>query len=144
MAAKQMPEVDYVLVGFGWTGGILANELTKAGHSVVALERGQFRDTNPDFMVPAMHDELAYAVRQKLFQNAARETVTLRNNAKQTALPVRNFIAFIPGDGVGGAGTHWNGATWRSSKPISRRVRTTWRAMAPHNSAKTARPRTGA
>lgn len=113
MADKQMPEVDYVLVGFGWTAGILANELTKAGHTVVALERGQFRDTNPDFMVPAMHDELAYAVRQKLFQNPARETVTLRNNVKQTALPVRNFIAFIPGDGVGGAGTHWNGATWR-------------------------------
>ncbi|HTJ24995.1 MAG TPA: GMC family oxidoreductase [Candidatus Limnocylindria bacterium] len=113
MAAKQMPEVEYVLVGFGWTAGILANELTKAGHSVVALERGQFRDTNPDFTVPAMHDELAYAVRQKLFQDPARETVTLRNNVRQDALPVRNFIAFIPGNGVGGAGTHWNGATWR-------------------------------
>lgn len=113
MAAKRMPEAEYVLVGFGFTAAILANELTKAGHSVVALERGDYRDTNPDFMTPQIHDELAYGIRKKLFQDPARETVTFRSDVRGSALPVRNFGAFIPGNGVGGAGSHWNGVTWR-------------------------------
>ncbi|MGH6676522.1 MAG: GMC family oxidoreductase, partial [Xanthobacteraceae bacterium] len=36
-----------------------------------------------------------------------------RNNASQTALPVRNWGAFMLGNGVGGAGVHWNAETWR-------------------------------
>jgi len=35
--------VDAVIVGLGWTGGILAKELTEAGLQVVALERGYRR-----------------------------------------------------------------------------------------------------
>jgi gluconate 2-dehydrogenase alpha chain len=35
-----LPKVDAVCVGMGWAGGILAAELTKAGMSVVGLERG--------------------------------------------------------------------------------------------------------
>ena len=31
----------------------------------------------------------------------------------QTALPIRSFVSFLPGNGVGGAGVHWNGQTWR-------------------------------
>ena len=41
--AKKLPEVDVLIVGLGWTGGILAKELTAAGHKVVALERGAMR-----------------------------------------------------------------------------------------------------
>ena len=29
--AKKLPEVDVVLVGFGWTASIIAQELTEAG-----------------------------------------------------------------------------------------------------------------
>jgi gluconate 2-dehydrogenase alpha chain len=105
--------VDAVMIGVGWTGGILANELTKAGLNVVGLERGSFRDTTPDFAVPGVHDELEYGVRYKLFQDAAKETLTFRQNRSQTALPVRQFGSFLPGDGLGGAGVHWNGVTWR-------------------------------
>ena len=36
----KLKEVDVVIVGLGWTGGILAKELTEAGLKVVALERG--------------------------------------------------------------------------------------------------------
>jgi gluconate 2-dehydrogenase alpha chain len=105
--------VDAVTVGFGWTGGIIANELTKAGHSVVGLERGEYRNTTPDFAIPGVHDELAYAVRYKLLQDASKETLTFRQNRTQTALPVRQWGSFLPGDGLGGAGVHWNGVTWR-------------------------------
>ena len=56
-----------------------------------------------------MHDELAYAIRYKLFQDASRETYTARNDRSQTALPIRQFGSFLPGEGLGGAGAHWNG-----------------------------------
>ena len=46
MASKKMPPVDAVLVGFGWTGAIMGMELTGAGLKVLALERGEMRDTN--------------------------------------------------------------------------------------------------
>ncbi|MGD1065723.1 MAG: GMC family oxidoreductase [Vulcanimicrobiaceae bacterium] len=108
-----LPSVDAVMVGFGWTGAIIANELAKTGLKVVGLERGSFRNTYPDFAVPGVHDELAYALRYKLFQDASQETLTARNDRSQTALPVRQFGSFLPGDGLGGAGVHWNGVTWR-------------------------------
>ena len=47
--ATRLKEVDVVIVGLGWTGGILASELSAAGLTVVALERGGMRTTNPDF-----------------------------------------------------------------------------------------------
>jgi gluconate 2-dehydrogenase alpha chain len=111
--AKTMKHVDAVTIGVGWTGGIIARELTKAGLNVVGLERGDFRNTNPDFLTPGVHDELAYAIRNKLFQNPARDALSFRNNVRETALPIRQFGSFLPGDGLGGAGVHWNGLTWR-------------------------------
>ncbi len=40
-------------------------------------------------------------------------SVTFRNKVDQTALPVRTWGAFMLGNGVGGAGVHWNAETWR-------------------------------
>ncbi|MDB5941720.1 MAG: choline dehydrogenase and related flavoprotein-like protein [Ramlibacter sp.] len=113
MAATRLPEVDAVLLGVGLVGTMLGRELTKAGLKVVGLERGQPRATVPDFQGPHMHDELRYSVRKGIIQDTARETVTLRNSASQTALPVRRFESFLPGTGVGGAAVHWNGQTYR-------------------------------
>ena len=111
--ATRLKPVDAVTVGVGWTGGIVAAELTKAGYHVVGLERGEYRNTNPDFEVPQIHDELAYAVHHKMMQDPAKYTYTFRNNTDQSALPIRYLTGFLPGDGVGGAGVHWNGQTWR-------------------------------
>lgn len=112
MAIKKQ-NVDVVLVGFGWTASIMAQELTDAGLQVLALERGQDRDTVPDLATTHNQDELRYAKRNDLFQSPARETLTFRNSSKQTALPMRHLGSFRPGEGVGGAGVHWNGQTWR-------------------------------
>ena len=112
-AAGRMPKVDVVLVGFGWTASILAAELTEAGLEVLALERGEFRDTVPDFDTTHVQDELKYAVRRALFEKPVRETLTFRNRIDQTALPMRHLGSFLPASGVGGAGVHWNGQTWR-------------------------------
>jgi gluconate 2-dehydrogenase alpha chain len=114
MAATKKPKVDAVLVGFGWTGAIMGMELTDAGLNVLALERGEARDTVPDFAFPRITDELSYGIRGKLFQNLAKETVTVRHAPSDVAVPYRQLGSFLPGDGVGGAGVHWNGQNWRA------------------------------
>jgi gluconate 2-dehydrogenase alpha chain len=111
--ATKLKDVDVVVVGLGWTGGILSKELAEAGLKVVALERGGLPDPAKDFAVPNIRDELRYVVRHEMMQNAARDTLTIRNNPSQDALPMRRLGSFLPGEGVGGSGNHWSGHTWR-------------------------------
>lgn len=111
--AKKLPSVDAVLVGFGWTGAIMGQELTEAGLDVVAIERGGWRDTATDFAPTFIQDELRYRYRDHLFEQPARETVTFRNTMDQEALPMRRLGSFLPGTGVGGSMVHWNGQAWR-------------------------------
>jgi len=111
--ATKLKEVDVVVVGLGWTGGILGKELAEAGLKVVALERGAMRTPAKDYAVPFIRDELRYVVRHDLMQNTARDTLTIRNNPSQEALPMRRLGSFLPGEVVGGSGVHWSGHTWR-------------------------------
>ncbi|UVI30810.1 GMC family oxidoreductase [Paenibacillus spongiae] len=108
--ATKLPKTDVVIVGVGWAGGIIASELTKDGLKVVGLEKGKSRKTEDYFMV---HDELRYGVRYDLMQDLSKETVTFRSNEKMRALPMRQYGSFLIGDGLGGAGVHWNGQTYR-------------------------------
>jgi len=108
-----LKEVDAVVIGVGWTGSIMARELTKAGLNVVGLERGAKRMPSEDFTLPNVRDDLKYSSRQELFQDAQEETVSFRHSPSETALPVRRLGSFLPGTGLGGAGAHWNGLTWR-------------------------------
>ena len=73
--STKLKAADIVIVGLGWTGGILAKELADTGLSIVVLERGKPRDTNPDFMYPNVHDELKFARRHELMQDVSRETL---------------------------------------------------------------------
>jgi gluconate 2-dehydrogenase alpha chain len=102
-------KVDVAIVGVGWVCGIIAAELTRAGLTVVGLERG--RDRSVATWQP--RDELRYAIRYDMFQNTSNETQTLRHNLGETALPIRQLGAWLPGTNIGGAGVHWNGQTWR-------------------------------
>lgn len=108
--AKTLDKVDVVTVGVGWTGGIIAAECAKAGLKVVGIERGRERGTE-DYQ--RVHDEYRYAVRYELMQDLSKETITFRNKRDQQALPMRTMGSFLLGEGLGGAGTHWNGHTWR-------------------------------
>ena len=89
--ATKLKEVDVVIVGLGWTGGILAKELTEGGLKVVALERGGMRTTAQDFAVPLIRDELRFSSRHDLMQDTAKDTLTIRNNPSQEALPMRRL-----------------------------------------------------
>lgn len=109
----RLPPVDAVLVGFGWTGAIIGQQLCDEGLNVLALERGVWRDTPTDFAPTFAQDELRYMWRHHLFQNVAYDTLTVRNNVNQEALPMRHLGAFLLGTGVGGSGVHWNGQIWR-------------------------------
>lgn len=112
--ATKLKQVDAVVVGMGWTGSIMARELTKAGLNVVGLERGENRVPSEDFTLPAIRDELKYRLRHQLMLDNSVETLTMRHVPSETAVPMRRWGAFPLGDGVGGAGTHWNGVTWRT------------------------------
>jgi len=108
MATRNKP-VDVVIVGFGWTASIMAIELAQAGLNVLALERGDLRDTVPDFAYPKNVDEIARSARNDLLQNLSRTTVTIRHSKNDFAVPYRQIGSFKPGEGVGGAGSHWSG-----------------------------------
>src|SRR5450755_856735 len=111
--ATKLPPVDILIVGMGWTGGILAKELASTGLKIAVLERGGQRSTQNDFGVPLIRDELRFSQRHDLFMDVSKDTYTIRNNPSQLALPMRRLGSFLPGEGVGGAGVHWNGVTWR-------------------------------
>jgi len=111
--ATKLKSVDVVTVGVGLTATILAQELASTGLKVVGIERGRWRDTEHDFAMPGVHDELKYVRHKELMQDLSKETITFRNNASETALPMRQLGSFLPGEGVGGAAVHWGGLTWR-------------------------------
>jgi gluconate 2-dehydrogenase alpha chain len=109
------PRADVVIIGLGWSGSTMAEDLTRAGLNVVAIERGAWRQTSADFPTTSNPDELSGAVRKSILQPPSVETYTFRNNAKQVALPAREWNNWTLGMNVGGAGTHWAAASWRFS-----------------------------
>ena len=111
--AQKLPKKDVAIIGLGWTGSILAHELTDEGLDVVAIERGPWRDAPTDFPTTYVQDELRYRIRHELFLRPEQMTFTFRNKMSQQALPIRSWGAFMPMTGVGGGGVHWNAETFR-------------------------------
>jgi gluconate 2-dehydrogenase alpha chain len=105
------PKVDVVTMGAGWTAGILAQQLTEDGYSVVSIEAGGDRFANPHFA--HNHDTLYHMLRTGLMFHLSKETWTWRPNPSAPSLPIRQFGSFHPGIGIGGAGVHWAAQTWR-------------------------------
>ena len=99
--ATKLDKVEVVTVGVGWSGGIIAAELSKAGKQVLGLERGEERTTE-DFA--SKHDELLYVQRQELMYKPSDLTVTVRNNLSETAKPVRDPMGIQIGTDLGGGG----------------------------------------
>jgi gluconate 2-dehydrogenase alpha chain len=111
--AKKLPKRSVVIVGGGLCAALVARQLAAKNIDVLVLERGADRSNGAEAKLPSQRDELRWAVHQGLMQNWQRETYTLRHSRADESLPVRWMEAFLPGDGVGGAASHWNGQTWR-------------------------------
>jgi gluconate 2-dehydrogenase alpha chain len=111
--ARQLPKRTVVMIGGGFTAALAARQLAPKGVDIAVLERGIDRARTAVDEIPSQRDELRWEIRHENAQNLERETYTLRYGSSETALPARRLEAFIPGEGVGGAGNHWNGQSWR-------------------------------
>src|SRR6202167_6829152 len=114
--AKKLAKRTVVVVGGGLCAGLVSRQLTAHGIDVLVLERGSDHANAAEARLPNQRDELRWAVRQGLMQNWQRETYTLRHSRADESLPIRWMEAFLPGEGVGGAASHWNGCLGRWSE----------------------------
>ncbi|MBZ5487467.1 GMC family oxidoreductase [Halomonas aquamarina] len=112
MASKR-PKADVVIVGLGWSGALMAEELTRAGLNVVAIDRGAWQDTSTHTPPAVNPDELRWSSRKELLSPPKDNTMTFRNRLDQVAVPQRDYGILELGKGVGGAGFHWAGMAWR-------------------------------
>lgn len=95
---------DVCVIGTGAGGGVMLQELTRAGFSVVALERGPKLEAS-QFM---SDDELAHVIRDEVF--SPNQVETWRPDEKTKAIEGRyNMIGWC----VGGTMTHWAAWSWR-------------------------------
>src|SRR5262249_17799208 len=116
LMATKLKNRSVVIVGGGLTAALVARQLTAKGTDVLVLERGHDRRNGAESTIPKHRDELRWDIRGGLGQNWAVETYTARHNSKDEALPARRLGAFLPGEGLGGAASHWNGFLWRWSE----------------------------
>ena len=111
--------VDFVVVGSGAAGGVLAKELSTAGFDVVVLEQGPWQQ--PDQFT---HDELAKE-RQLATMNRAFEPVqTFRRSAAEPAR-VNAARGMLYRRAVGGSSVHFAANYWRF-RPIDFREQSKW------------------
>jgi choline dehydrogenase-like flavoprotein len=104
--AKYSPntQVDFVVVGSGVSGGIMAKELSAAGFHVVILEQGDYlleKDFRYDQMQRTSHSSLV---------GEDPSLATFRQTDKDKAVL---SAAFRTGRCVGGGTVHYSGSSWR-------------------------------
>jgi choline dehydrogenase-like flavoprotein len=102
---KNSDEVDFVIVGSGAAGGVLAKELSTNGFRVVVLEQGPYL-TESDLV----HDEIKVLQEDLLTNHPELQPSTFRKTASETAKPQR---AAAYGRCVGGTSVHFSANYWR-------------------------------
>jgi len=105
---KDSDEVDFVIVGSGAAGGVLARELSQSGFDVVVLEQGP-RRSPADFK----HDELDYWFANGLINNPKDNPQTFRNDPSTKATRTRDANSLIYARMVGGSSVHYTANFWR-------------------------------
>ena len=110
---------DAIIVGLGSAGGILAEQLTKAGVRVLGLDKGADY-TSDDFAIK--QDELRYYQRGAIVSGVTVDPVTWRPDDKSTArilpwsagaLGSDEPLYGMPSIGIGGGTLHWGCAAYR-------------------------------
>ena len=100
--------VDFVIVGSGSAGGILARELSTNGFKVVVMEQGPFR-TAADFT----HDDLSVIVFEELQGGNRNNQQTFRDDASKVAKVPAQRAPAAYAQTVGGSSVHFTGNFWR-------------------------------
>ena len=100
--------VDFVVVGSGAAGGVMARELSQAGFSVVVLEQGP-RFSPADFE----HDELKYNFLHGITTDPAVSPQSFRKDASVTAQQPRGNNPLLYARMVGGSSNHFTANFWR-------------------------------
>jgi choline dehydrogenase-like flavoprotein len=102
---KTTEEVDFVIIGSGAAGGVLAKELSTNGFSVVVLEQGPYL-TETDFT----HNEIEVVNRNQLTNHPELQPTTFRKRQQDKA---KRHRAYIYGRMVGGSSVHFTANYWR-------------------------------
>ena len=102
---KTSDEVDFVVIGSGAAGGILAKELSTNGFRVVVLEQGPYL-TEADFT----HDEVKVLTEDLLTNHPKLQPTSFRKTPDEKAKPQR---ALVYGRLVGGTSVHFTANFWR-------------------------------
>ena len=105
---KPNDTVDFVVVGSGAAGGVMARELSQAGFEVLVLEQGP-RFTAADFR----HDELDYWFNGAITNKLDTNPQTFRKTAAEKAERVTEFPAAWYAPNVGGSSVHFTANFWR-------------------------------
>ena len=102
---KTTDEVDFIVIGSGAAGGIIAKELSENGFRVVVLEQGPYL-TEKDFI----HDEIKVFNQDLLTNHPDLQPNTFRKTPDEKAKRQR---AVAYGRLVGGTSTHFTANFWR-------------------------------
>ena len=105
---RDSEEVDFVVVGSGAAGGVIARELAVSGFSTVVLEQGP-RLSPGEFE----HDEFKYWYRSGITNDPAKSPQTFRADPAATAMPTGVRPALWYARTVGGSSTHFTANYWR-------------------------------
>ncbi len=108
---KTRQAVDFVVIGSGAAGGVLAKELSTRGYDVVVLEQGPYR-TAADFG----HDELKVMFQNELMNHPGwNDPQSFRRFAKDKAetVPLNAPPPAFYSRGVGGSSVHFTANYWR-------------------------------
>ncbi len=102
---KPSDEVDFVIVGSGAAGGVLAKELSSNGFRVVVLEQGPYlKEAN------FSHNEVEVFLRHGLTNNPRLQPNTFRKTPQDKAQKQQSVMY---GRCVGGSSVHFTANYWR-------------------------------
>lgn len=102
---KPSDAVDFLVIGAGAAGGVMAKELSTAGFRVVVLEQGPYL-TERDYR----HDEIRYTYQPGLTNDPKTQPITYRKDESEPAQLVK---AIEYGRQVGGGSVHFTANYWR-------------------------------
>src|SRR5215470_1617746 len=100
-------KVDFLIIGAGAAGGVVAKELSTSGFDVVVLEQGPYLREKD-----SQHDEIKFTVLSALTNQLARQPQTCRaSETEKAAVSRQKFIEY--GRQVGGGSVHFTANYWR-------------------------------